>query len=125
METKTISKPRTGDARITFEGGQLRVGGFVPDRDPITQARAQAAWLRRVLAESTGREFQVRPVVVFPGWFVERSADAPRDVWVLEPKALPDFLAQEPARLKPEDVNLANFHLSRYVRAGESKGSRK
>jgi hypothetical protein len=35
---------------------------------------------------------------------------------VLEPKQLPGFVGQEPKRLRPDDVTLATFHLSRYIR---------
>jgi len=42
VETKTRTKPH-GDARVTFRGEALLVAGFEPDRDPIVQARAQAA----------------------------------------------------------------------------------
>jgi hypothetical protein len=124
VETKTWSKPRRGDAKITFDGERLVVQGHAPDRDPVAQARAQASWLRRVLVESTGRDLPVRAVIVFPGWFVERTAGGPRDVWVLEPKALPAFLAKEPDQLRSEDVNLASFHLSRFVRTGERSAVR-
>jgi hypothetical protein len=37
--------------------------------------------------------------------------------WVLEPKALPGFIEQEPVTVAPADVALAAFHLSRYVRS--------
>ncbi len=67
VETKTWSKPRRGEARITFDGEVLLAAGMAPDRDPVIQARAQAAWLRAMLSESTGRTFEVMPVVLFPG----------------------------------------------------------
>jgi len=55
---------------------------------------------------------------VFPGWFVEPLVGAAKfDVWVLEPKALPAFIDNEPDRIPPPDVALAAFHLSRYIRA--------
>lgn len=64
----------------------------------------------------TGKKYPVRPVVVFPGWFVEQCV--PRGpIWVLEPKALPAFIEKEPVSLLPSDVALASFHLSRYLRS--------
>lgn len=59
------------------------------------------------------------PVIAFPGWFVEQPAQRLTDIWVLEPKALPAFLEQEPLRLAPPDVKLAGFHLSRFIRSAE------
>ncbi len=88
------------------------------------QARAQAAWLERLLAESTGRQMEVFPVVVFPGWFIEQTEGSLRNIWVLEPKALPKFLENVPQCLAPEDVKLASFHLSRFIRSSEQERSR-
>ena len=118
VETKTRSKPQRG-ARISFDGERILVAGFEPDRDPIVQSKAQAAWLRRLLAESTGKQFSVRPVILFPGWFIEQSDRSTRELWVLEPRALPAFLEQAPNVLSAEDVKLASFHLSRFIRTQE------
>ncbi len=85
----------------------------------MVQALAQAGWLRELLFESTGKRMPVRPVVLFPGWFVEQGPGATRQIWVLEPKALPAFLGNAPPVLSPEDVALASTHLSRMIRAQE------
>lgn len=117
VETKTWSKPASGQAIIQFDGEQLTAAGWRPDRDPVVQAKAQAAWLRDVLIESTGKPFRVRPMVLFPGWFIEQSPGSKREIWVLNPKAVPSFLEAEQDTLTPEDVKLASFHLSRFVRS--------
>jgi len=116
IETKTRTKPARGNSKVMFDGAKILVNGFEPDRDPVIQAKAQASWLRALLNESTGRTLEVRPVIVFPGWFVEQRPGSKREVWVLEPKALPSFLANEPDVLSAEDVKLVSFHLSRFVR---------
>jgi hypothetical protein len=119
IETKTWSKPISGNAQLAFDGETIRAGEFEPDRNPVVQAKAQAGWLRAMLLESTGKKVDVRPVIVFPGWFVVNSTGSLRDLWVLEPKALPTFLNNEPIRMTSEDVKLASFHLSRLIRATE------
>lgn len=119
IETKTRSKPLRGKAEIDFDGETLKVGGYTPDRDPIVQALAQAAWLKRLLTESTGKAVPVRPVILFPGWFINDSRQNKNDPWVLEPKALPKWLANEKAVLAPDEVAMASQHLSRYVRFQE------
>jgi Nuclease-related domain len=119
IETKTWSKPVRGDARISYDGERLVAGAWEPDRDPLVQAKAQASWLTALLKESTGRQLAVRPIIVFPGWYVEAAPGSQRDVWVMEPKGLPAFLARQQRCLSPEDIKLASFHLSRYVRNGE------
>lgn len=45
------------------------------------------------------------------------TAGSFKEVWVLEPKALRAFLSKEPVRLSSEDVKLASFHLSRFIRS--------
>jgi hypothetical protein len=119
VETKTWSKPAQGSARIEYDGQRLLIAGREPDRDVLAQASGQAKWIHRLLQESTGRSFAVQPVVVFPGWFVQAAAGAQNGVWVMEPKGLPAFLARAPNRMAPEDVKLAAFHLSRYIRVHE------
>ena len=121
IETKTWSKPRQGSPTISFDGETLRAAGWEPDRDPIIQAKAQASWLHGLLMESTGKSYPVRPVVLFPGWYVEDSRRSRKDLWVLEPKALPAFLANEKGQVLPEDVSLATSHLSRFIRANERR----
>ena len=123
VETKTWSKSARGERHIAFDGTSIRAGGYTPDRDPIQQVVAQAAWLRELLKESTGRAYAVKPVIVFPGWFVEPTATTEakkHGVWLLNPKALPSFIAAEPDRCSVEDVKLATYHLSRYIRATPS-----
>jgi hypothetical protein len=115
IETKTYSKPWP-EARVTVDGDSVKIAGQIPDRDPIVQVSLAARWLADKLHESTGKRLAVRGIVVFPGWFVEQRF--PRGpVWVLEPKMLPGVIEQEPMSVTPEDVALAAFHLSRYVRA--------
>ncbi|HZZ95184.1 MAG TPA: nuclease-related domain-containing protein [Usitatibacter sp.] len=116
IETKTWRKPRSGNARISFDGETLLVNGKRPHRDPIVQARAQASWLANEVEAGTGRRFAVRPVVLFPGWWIDSAEGAHRDVWVLEPKALPKFLENEGSTMEPEAVRLVAYHLSRYIR---------
>ena len=120
IETKTYSKAPGPDVKVRFDGESLTVDGVKLDRDPVGQGKAQAGWLRLILEESTGRRFLTRSVILFPGWYVEQMPGTSKDVWVLEPKALPAFLEHEPQFLSPEDVKLASFHLSRYIRTHEA-----
>lgn len=107
-----------GNPKITFDGAHILVNGIRPGRDPIAQARARASRLKKIVLKSTGRKFAVRAIVPFPGWLIERMpSDLKREVWVLEPKARPSFLAHERETLKPDDVNLVSQHTAHYVRA--------
>jgi hypothetical protein len=119
IETKTISKPNGREALVEYDGERVTIAGFSPDRDPIRQAKALSHWLEDLIKESTGRSFGVRPVVLYPGWYVNKQPKG-TNVWVLNPKALPSFLDHESASLSPEDVHLVSYHLSRYVRGASA-----
>jgi len=108
-------KPRRRDARVRLEERGLTVNGHVVERDPIEQAKSQAHWVHEVLRQSTGKSYRVQPVIVFPGWYVDPMPKGFREVWVLNPKALPSFIEKEPVVLAQEDVMMAAYLLSRYI----------
>lgn len=117
IETKTYSKPDTGTSVIVYDGETVLINNTTRTGKPIIQVKAAAGWLSGMLEESTGRKFEIRPVVLFPGWFIEPTAEArSSDVWVLNPKALPAFIGNSMPRLSREELKMAAFHLSRYVR---------
>ena len=120
IETKTYSKPAKKESKISFDSDNVFVDRRVVDRQPIRQAKALSKWLQELLQKSTGEKFFIQPVILFPGWFVEPMKKG-QEVWILNPKALPTFIANEPVRLKETDVHLVTFHLSRYIRTYEAK----
>lgn len=117
IETKTISKPARGNPKISFEGDALRVDGFKPDRDPVKQAQAQATWLAEFLGKPGGEKVPVQPVVVYPGWYVEKQPNG-FPVWVMEPKSLESFLRRESAKLAPEVVKTLAWQMKQGRLAG-------
>jgi len=117
VETKMGSEPIMGNRRVIFDGARIQINGSEPERGPIVQAKRRANRLRNLLAQSTGHDFDVRPVIVYPGWSVEWTGPKNRSIWVLNPKWLKAFLEHEPLRLSSEDIHLASFHLSRFERA--------
>jgi hypothetical protein len=118
VETKTHTKPDS-NAQVVFDGERVTVAGFTPDRDPVKQATAEAKWLADLLHQSTGKRLPVRGVVLYPGWWVERTnRERHCDIWVLEPKALPAWIENSIVSISPDDVAMAAFHLSRYIRDG-------
>lgn len=125
VETKSYSKPGSGPAEISFDGEQVSIGDWQPDRNAVIQARAQAGWLRALLKETTGRDFAILPVVVYPGWFVKQDGRPRTPLWVLNPKALPQFLKNREPNLGQSDIKLAAYHLSRFIRAQEREQANK
>jgi len=69
------------------------------------------------LKDSTGKNFEVFPVVLFPGWFVEGGGNRQGKMWVLEPRAFRKFLDAEKGKLPSGDVSLASYHLSGHIRS--------
>lgn len=123
IETKTISKPMRGETKIQYDGETIQINGQAMVRSPVRQAKAQASWLKKILQESTEREYRVHPVVVFPGWYVEQKLGASREMWVLEPKALPKFLENAPNVLSAEEIKMASGHLTRFIRSQDKSSS--
>ena len=115
IETKTISKSLKGSNNITYDGEKVMIGKFDLDPNPVVQAKAQANWLRELITDLTGREIRVQPVILYPGWFVNKMPKGAK-VWVLTPKALPKFLENEQIILDKNEIPSIAYHLSRYVR---------
>jgi hypothetical protein len=116
IETKTLSKPKRGECRITYDETGVRANGHLLDRNPIVQAQAQARWLHNFLQESQFKCF-VQPVVVFPGWYVQAPEQKATDVWLLEPKALDAFIERQRPTLQHDQVKAIASALSSYIRA--------
>jgi len=118
IETKTYSKNERGTQKIVFNGNEIIVNGFNTGEKIVTQANAQAKWLQTVIKDTTGKNFPVKPVVVFPGWYIE-SKKTQQNLWVLNPKALPTYIGNAPKSLANEDVMLVSFHISRFIRVSQ------
>jgi len=117
IETKTLNKPAKGEPRVDYDGTQILVNGFKPDRDPVIQAKSQAKWIKELVKELTGKTIIVRPAVVYPGWYINPMPKGSRpEVWVLNPKALPAYIENADGALSDEDIRSFTYHLSRYVR---------
>jgi hypothetical protein len=115
IETKTLSKPARGNPKIIYDGDNLwRDDGWGMDKH-LVQACAQASWLADLLNQGRRMTYSVRPVVLFPGWWVENSApNEKREVWVFNEKALSPFLAHEPATLSSDAVDAAANCITQY-----------
>ena len=117
IETKTYSKPASGAPKLVFTGQELKLNNGLTTDKPVIQVKAASKWLEEQLKLSTGKRFPVKPVIVFPGWFIEPTSEAKgSDVWVLNPKGLPTFISNSADKLSADEVSMAAYHLSRYVR---------
>ena len=90
--------------------------GHTPDRDPLKQAEAGADRIREIIQERTGQTVQIRPVVFYPGWFIQRRCRSPK-VWVLNENYLLGWLNHEPKSLSETDVRRYASVIADHVRA--------
>ena len=114
VETKTYARPAGRAAKVQYDGDHLHIEGLGSKDEILLQTKADSMWLKGILRDSTGREYTIKPVVVFPGWEIESKTHD--KTWVLNPKALPQFIQNQDDVLSREDVKLAAYHLSRYIR---------
>lgn len=120
IETKTWSKPDKGRADLFFDGETIVKWNKPVEPNPIDQVVANARFVQELLEQSTGRRFDIQPIVTFPGWFVTYDHDLkPLKPWVLNPKQIPGFIGQSTSVLSTEEMNLINFNLSRYIRTSD------
>jgi len=120
IETKTRSKAGAGDRRVTYDGTKVLVDGWEPERDPVVQARAAAKRLGEILLDRSGHATNVRPVVLFPGWFVEKQPKGV-EVWVLSEEPFVSFIDHEREKLAIEPQRAMAAGLARYVRERDGK----
>jgi hypothetical protein len=115
IETKTFGKLPNGKSEIAVTEAGISIEGSAPSLSIISQATQQADWLGNELRRRSGKRFCVRPVVIFPGWFV-RDFRSKKDPWVLERKAILGWIAREPKRLDSEQIRSISQSLDDYVR---------
>jgi hypothetical protein len=116
IETKTRRKGIGHAAEIVYDGKTLLVDGHSPDRNPLKQAQASADRISEILRQNTGHNVYVRPVVLYPGWWVTRRCRNEK-VWVLNPNALPDWLQHENETLPSEQIQLYSTAVANHVRS--------
>ncbi len=72
VETKGRGKPVKGNVNIVYDGEGLQFHTHY-EKEPLAQARRQAGWLAKWLTSAVGVQVSTRPVLVFPGWYIERK----------------------------------------------------
>lgn len=122
VETKHWTKPADQDARLIWNGQRLdmlhRKTGqqFPAPHGPaaIEQAERNASTIRAWLERETARRWQVQPVLVFPGWFIEDNSGGKGCARVTNPKLMVQQLGSvgdKAACLSAADIALARARL--------------
>lgn len=93
VETKSLSKIPNDQSKLLFNGENITLNGQPLDRDPVAKAKACSATIKELLNTSIGKNYPVKPVVLFPGWYVMPAGKGNKgEAWVLNPKAFPNLL---------------------------------
>lgn len=109
LETKTRRKgnarPGFDDHKVYFDGREL-VWPWGEDSHGLAQAERNSVWLAKQIEAETNERVHVTPVLVLPGWFVERkpSTDS-RLCRVANPKVLPDLLGRDQKLLTRQQID--------------------
>lgn len=117
IETKTYSKPLKGKTEIEFDGLDFYHNGVKYNDNIQIQVIAGSSWLKDIIEELTVKKVDVKPVVVFPGWFVKMTNKHTSNIWALNPKNLKTFINKQEEIIPKEDVQLIYNHIARYIRA--------
>ncbi len=123
VETKTRRKRREkepkiavasqrGEAhRLFYDGERIYLGTASAnggDSRALEQARRQARWLGDFLAKATGEPVPVRPILTFPGWFIDRRGRG--EVLVVNPAEMRGALDRVPV-LGPAQITRICYQL--------------
>ncbi len=74
------------------------------DRQAIPQARRNARWVAEYLTRKTGERVEAAPMVVLPGWYVERATADTKGIAVMNATYLKKYLANQPSQLPAAQV---------------------
>jgi|GEM_PF-1644387 hypothetical protein len=93
VETKGKYKPdkKRGkiDAKVVYDGHNLKFSDVVVTDQPVKQAKELAGSLAQELSSSIGKKVSVAPVVALPGWWVELQSPL-SDVKIFNGKLVED-----------------------------------
>ncbi len=120
IEVKTISKAIKGNPEILYDGVDIKIDGSIPDRDPISQAKGQMYWLENFITKNAKIKVKVKPVVLYPGWYVKENF-VNTDVRVLNPIRFLAYLENERPSLNADQINLIASHIESYIRTYNEK----
>lgn len=123
IETKTVSKAG-GDQRISYDGENIRVDGWVPSRNVIKQAIAEKYLLEGIIAKKNEKmvDIKVIPIVIYPGWCIDPSCYNSLEVLILNDneKGLPAKLQKMKSVLDKEQIDALSKIIGDHIRKNET-----
>ena len=77
IETKGRAKIKNEKSneswKLSYDGKVLKFPTWT-ETEPINQATRQATWLSNWLTKAVGENVPVKPILAFPGWYIQRTA---------------------------------------------------
>lgn len=128
VETKSRVKYFEVDAKqgakLDFDGKSLKFPSHI-ETAPVEQVKMNCKWLKDWLSQAIGEPIDVRPVLVFPGWYVTTTART--DIIVLNGKNCRGFFDKISAKtlLTPEQVQRIAYQIEQRCRDIEPNNYRK
>jgi hypothetical protein len=113
IETKMRSKPVGRNPEINYDGKVLQIDGHARP-DPIVQVRAASSEMDRLIREWLGHSVEIRPVLVFPGWYCTMPKGS--SVWVLNESAVVSWISMAFRRMPDTDIRQIAVALRTHVR---------
>lgn len=116
VETKTYRKDNSKDCQIYYNGQIIKIDNFDISKmkDPIKQAKGEKYWLERRLNKYFNN-LHIRPVVVFPGWYINSSISN-AEVMVCNENSLLSIIKKEKQILNSDQINKISIYLEDYLR---------
>jgi hypothetical protein len=115
IETKAYSIFGNGCVGVD-EFGVLRLGNKPALKNPVRQAVRSAANIAKILKDRMRRDFDVTPVLIFPGWTL-KGAKAETGVVVLNDAMISEFFESRPTVLSDEQITNICSHLDQTARS--------
>ena len=125
-KAKTMSKKVSSRKafKVTYDGESLYFSDKPRKRhrDYINQAEDGAKWVSEWLSEATGMSVKAIPVLVFPGWFINRKR--PGDILVLNHNQLATLANEKSRQLDQGEITHVVYQIKqKYLdqRSGRSR----
>jgi len=114
IETKAYSIFGNGCVGVD-ESGVLRLSNKPALKNPLRQSAASAADIAKILKDRMRRDFDVIPVLIFPGWTL-KGAKAETGVIVLNDGMISEFFESRPTVLSDDQITNICSHLDQTAR---------
>ncbi len=120
VETKARRKqqgPAGHQDHVLIYDGQTLKFPHCEDQHGLQQASRNARWLGNFLSSATGEPVTVRPILTFPGWYIElQTKDT--SVRVLNPKQIRNVIVKNdpPNKISPEQMERITHQLEQKCR---------